>query len=246
MKPHLLLLPGLLCDPASWGSVPAALAAVAHCHVADYGAADSITAMAQGVLRDAPEHFSMAGHSMGGRVALEIVRLAPHRVDTIALLDTGHLPRPIGPAGEVEAAKRHELLALARSQGMRTMGAQWAAGMVAPNRLQDVALMDSILAMIERKTPDIFAAQIKALLDRPDASAVLSSLQQPLWLICGRQDSFSPVSQHEAMAQLALHARLCVLEDCGHMSAMEQPEAMVQVLRDWLVSTPVGLAAASV
>lgn len=234
MKPHLLLLSGLLCDQDSWGLVPSALAPVAHCHVPDYGLADSITAMAQGVLQDAPERFSMAGHSMGGRVAMEIVRLAPQRVEKVALLDTGHLPRPPGAAGEAEAAKRHELLAMARSQGMRAMGAQWAAGMVEPRRLDDVALMQSILAMVERKTPDIFAAQIKALLNRPDATAVLSSLQQPLLLVCGRQDSFSPVSQHETMASLAPDSRLSVIEHCGHMSAMEQPHAMVQLLTEWL------------
>lgn len=240
MKPHLLLLPGLLCDQASWGLVPPALAAVAHCQVVDYGAADSLAAMAEGVLRAAPARFSMAGHSMGGRVAMEILRLAPQQVEKIALLDTGHLARPAGAAGEAEAAKRHELLALARSQGMRAMGAQWAAGMVRPQALSDSVLMDRILAMIERKTPDIFAAQIKALLARPDASAVLVALKQPLHLICGRQDSFSPVSQHEAMATLVPHARLSVIEDCGHMSAMEQPQAMVQLLTEWLLHSPFG------
>lgn len=240
MKPSLLLLPGLLCDQASWGLVPPALAAVAHCEVADYGAADSLAAMAQGVLRSAPPRFSVAGHSMGGRVAMEIMRLAPQRVEKIALLDTGHLRRSAGDAGEAEAAKRHELLALARNQGMRAMGAQWAAGMVRPQALGDAVLMDGILAMIERKTPDIFSAQIKALLNRPDASAVLSALRQPLLLICGRQDSFSPVSQHEAMAALVPHATLRVIEDCGHMSAMEQPHAMVTLLTEWLLHASSG------
>ena len=236
MKPHLLLLPGLLCDQASWGSVPTELADIAQIQVADYGMADSLTAMAQGVLQNAPERFSMAGHSMGGRVAFEILRLAPQRVEKVAILDSGHLPRPSGEAGQAESAKRHALLALARSQGMRAMAAAWSASMVEQSRLQDTDLMESIWQMVERKNPDIFAAQINALLNRPDASAQLRSLTHPLLLICGRHDTHSPVSQHEAMQALAPASALSVIEECGHMAQMEAPQAMVALLRQCLLA----------
>ena len=90
--------------------------------------------MAEAVLRTAPERFSVAGHSMGGRVALEIYRLAPDRVARIALLNTGYLPLAAGAAGEEETRKRGELVALAQSQGMRAMLAQWLPPMIDSRR----------------------------------------------------------------------------------------------------------------
>jgi pimeloyl-ACP methyl ester carboxylesterase len=240
MKPHLILLPGLLCDEAVWAPLLKDLNSVTQSHIPDYGSADSLTAMAEGVLRNAPERFSVAGHSMGGRVAMEIMRLAPQRVERLALMDTGFEARRPGADGEAEAAKRHALLDIARSEGMRAMGERWASGMVHPERLQDAALMGDILDMIERKSPDIFAAQIRALLARPDATPVLTSLAtrdtlaQPVLLMCGRQDSWSPPAQHEAMLRLAPQADLVIIEDSGHMSTMERPAAVAQTMLAWL------------
>lgn len=120
------MLPGLLCDAMVWTPVlsnqAAQLAAAADCQILGYGEADSIAAMARGVLRRAPVKFALAGHSMGGRVALEVMRLAPARVTHLALLDTGYQRRPDGQAGERERAERMALLALARTEGMRAMG----------------------------------------------------------------------------------------------------------------------------
>ncbi|KEA65162.1 Beta-ketoadipate enol-lactone hydrolase [Marinobacterium lacunae] len=231
----LMLLPGLLCDDAVWREQAEALDNW-HCQIVDYGSADTITAMADIVLRQAPARFALAGHSMGGRVALEVIRQAPERVSRIALLDTGYEGRPSGEAGEPERTKRMALLAQARTEGMRAMGEVWSRGMVHPDRLSDTALMESILAMIERKTPDLFAAQINALLNRPDATAVLRALRCPTLLMVGRQDSWSPVERHEEMARLAPDSVLQVIEDAGHMSTMEQPQAVSAMLRQWLAS----------
>jgi pimeloyl-ACP methyl ester carboxylesterase len=109
----------LICDQTAWQQQMDALSDLADCTCADYGSLDSLPAMAEAVLRTAPERFSVAGHSMGGRVALEIYRLAPDRVARIALLNTGYLPLAAGAAGEEETRKRGELVALAQSQGMR-------------------------------------------------------------------------------------------------------------------------------
>src|SRR6202167_3831774 len=98
----LLLLPGLICDQTVWQQQIDALSDLAVCTCADYGSLDSIPAMAEAVLRAAPERFSLAGHSMGGRVALQVFRLAPQRVARIALLNTGSSARPPGEAGEEE------------------------------------------------------------------------------------------------------------------------------------------------
>jgi pimeloyl-ACP methyl ester carboxylesterase len=109
----LLLLPGLICDQTVWQQQIDALSDVAVCTCADYGSLDSLPAMAEHVLRSAPERFSIAGHSMGGRIALQIYRLAPDRVARIALLNTGSSPRAPGAAGVEEARKRSELVARA-------------------------------------------------------------------------------------------------------------------------------------
>src|SRR5947208_2791497 len=98
------------------------------------------------------------------------------------------------------------------------------------------AMADSILEMIARKTPDIFAAQIKALLSRPDATAVLSQIRCPALVLCGRQDFWSVLARHEQMAAMIPNSRLVVIENCGHMSTMERPAEVTAALREWLTS----------
>ena len=232
--PHLILVPGLICDHAVWKHQARTLESLATIEVADHGSLDSLAGMAKAILDRAPDRFAIAGHSMGGRVAMEVSRLAPERVARIALMDTAYRRRAAGVAGQAEQAVRQALLDKARKDGMRAMGAQWAQNMVLSDRLSDALLMNAILDMIERKTPEIFEAQIKALLTRPDATPVLRQIQCPAMILCGRQDSWSVLSQHEEMAALIPHSRLVVIENCGHMSTMEQPEAVTAALRTWL------------
>jgi len=238
----VVFLPGLLCDRAVWEPQIAVLSQRYDCLVADYGTADSLTAMAKSVLEWAPPRFSLVGHSMGGRVALEMTRNAAQRIARLALLDTGHQARPEGEVGEAEARKRYRLLDIALSQGMRVMGREWVQGMVHPERLQDRGLMDPIMAMIERKTPGIFAAQIRALLSRPSAEAVLRAIHCQTLILCGRQDSWSPLARHEEMARMITGARLAVIEDSGHMITLERPEAVTAELESWLAAARPGAA----
>ncbi len=230
----VVFLPGLVCDAAVWERQVAAISTRRECVVADYDASDSIPAMAQRVLSAAPARFCVAGHSMGGRVALEILRAAPQRVARLALLDTGYQARPEGEAGAEEARKRHRLLDLAARLGMRAMGLEWVQGMVHPLRLQDAPLMDAILAMIERKSVAIFAAQIRALLDRPSADSLLARIRVPTLILCGREDAWSPLARHQDMASVISGARLAAIDDCGHMSTMERPAEVLTALETWL------------
>ncbi len=232
----LVLLPGLMCDRAVWEPQIAALEGV-RCVVVDYGGADSLAAMAQRALEAAPPRFALAGHSMGGRVALEMLRGAPERITRVALFDTGYQARPEGQAGQAEASQRLGLLELARTQGMRAMGREWVQGMVHPERLWDEPLVESILEMIERKTPEIFAAQIGALLSRPSAEGVLRAIGCPTLIGCGRQDLWSPLARHEAMARLVPGARLEIIENSGHMVTMERPEQVRSALCLWLAGS---------
>jgi pimeloyl-ACP methyl ester carboxylesterase len=190
--------------------------------------------MAQAVLSVAPERFSVAGHSMGGRVALEIYRLAPGRVARIALFNTGYLPLAAGAAGEEEIRKRGELVTLARSEGMRVMLRQWLPPMIDSRRINDTVLVNSILEMMSRKTPEIFAAQVRALLARPDAGPVLEQIRCPALLLTGREDGWSGPAQHQAMAAKIAGSRLVVVPDCGHMSTLERPLEVNAALGAWL------------
>ena len=228
----LMLLPGLMCDAAVWA--PQVQALPARCVVPAWGLRDSLTAMAQKVLDEAPtERFSLAGHSMGGRVALEVVRLAPQRVQRLALLDTGIHPLAAGAAGEKERVGRVALLEIARSKGMRAMGETWARGMVHPSRL-GTPLFESVLDMLERSDPAQFAAQINALLTRRDAAPQLPGIACPTLVLCGRDDAWSPPAQHEAMQAAIPYATLSIVENCGHMCTLEQPQAVTEALALWL------------
>jgi pimeloyl-ACP methyl ester carboxylesterase len=232
-----LLLPGLLCDQAVWAGQIAALSPGVRCLVAEYGEIDSLPQMAQAALALAPPRFILMGHSMGGRVALEIMRTAGARVSALALLDTGYQGRPSGAAGEAEVRARQGLVQLARSRGMRAMGEVWVQDMVLRSRLADAALIESILGMVERRTPEVLAAQIRALLARPEAADVLPRIRCPTLVVCGREDTWSPLARHEAMQRLIPASQLAVIEDCGHMAPMEQPAAVSAQLVPWLTST---------
>lgn len=226
-----VLLPGLLCDRAVW---QAQIDAIGPCHVADYGMLDTLPAMAAHVLAMAPPGpLAVAGHSMGGRVAFEMWRQAPERIERLALLDTSYHPLDEGEAGEAERAGRMSLLAIARRDGMRTMAREWAMGMVHPGR-HGTPLFEAVLDMFERKTPDVFAAQINALLTRPDCTELLTTIRCPTLLLCGRDDAWSPPARHEFMQRHIAGSRLVVVETCGHMSMMEQPEAVSSALAEWL------------
>jgi len=237
-KPLILLLPGLLCDKAVWEAQIGALQEVATCLVPDYGLLDSIEGMAgQALSLAGGRSFALAGHSMGGRVALEIMRRAPDQVQRLALLDTGFQPLASGPAGEQERVGRMALLARSRSAGMRAMGEQWARGMVHPEHV-GAPVFQAILDMIARSTPDQFEAQIRALLARPDATAVLAAVRCPTLLLCGRQDAWSPLARHEEMQRHIRGSDLKVIEQSGHMTTMEQPQAVTSLLREWIDRTP--------
>ena len=234
MPNTLILLPGLVCDGATWAAQIQALSPRVRCHVPDYALRDSITAMAQHVLDTAPaQTFALAGHSMGGRVALEVLRLAPQRVHHLALLDTGTHPLPAGDAGVRERTGRMGLLQIAERQGMRAMAAQWAKPMVHHSR-HGTKVFEAVLDMLSRSSAEQYAAQINALLNRPDAAPVLPTIACPTLVLTGREDLWSPPEQHERMAAAIPGAALCIVEQCGHMSTLEQPEVVTAAFERWL------------
>lgn len=228
MRPRIVFLPGLLCDDATFAEQRAALAPHAETAVADFTGCDTIEAMAEAALAVFDGPVSLVGFSMGGRAALEAVRRAPQRVERLVLMDTGATP-----ARDGEAAGRMELVELAQREGMRALAARWLPPMVHPERETDPSLVGPIGAMVERMSPAIFARQIRALLARPDARPVLPAIAVPTLVVVGRQDRWSPLAQNRELAETIPGARLAVIEDAGHFSPMERPQAVAAALLDF-------------
>ena len=207
---------------------------IAHTTV-DHGDAASLVTMAERILHNAPAVFDLAGHSMGGRVALEVMRLAPQRVRRLALLGTGFRAKESGAAGAEELRKRQVLLDMAHTQGVRAMAAEWVKPMVAPSRLGDAAFVDTIVAMIARKSEDIYKRQIKALIERPDASDVLSQIHIPTLVMAGAFDGWASPAQHQDIADhIPAKPEVAVIGPSGHMMMMEEPQLVAQHFNQWL------------
>jgi pimeloyl-ACP methyl ester carboxylesterase len=234
VKTSLILVPGLLCDEVVWAHQSEALSGLADVHIATNGARDSLVAMAEAIIAQAPPRFALAGHSMGGRVALEVIRRVPERVTALALMDTGHHALAAGEPGEREVAGRVALVEKSRRQGMRAMGWEWMQGMVYPSRLADAALVNAILDMIAAKTPDLYAAQTRALVNRPEATSLLPKIRCPTLVLCGQEDLWAPPQRHEEMSKLIPGSKLTTVPYCGHMSTMEQPAAVSDAMLAWL------------
>lgn len=227
---ELVLLPGLLCDADLWRDQVAALGTDVACRVADLTRGDTIGALAGAVLDRAAPTFALAGFSFGGYVAQEIVRRAPERVERLALIDTSF--RADTPERQ---AARQALSAAARQPGrFAGITGRMLPTFVHPDRLGDETLVGRIKVMTQRVGREVFARQNT--MPRLDGEAVLRALNCPVLVLCGRQDVLTPPSGHEEMAALIPHASLRVIENCGHMAPMEQPEAVTSELRRWLRS----------
>ncbi|WP_127104142.1 alpha/beta fold hydrolase [Pararhodobacter zhoushanensis] len=222
-----LLIPGLLCDAYCWEPVLERLPA----QVADLSTQDSLTDMARDLLAQNPGPLRVAGHSMGARVAIEMTRLAPERIEKLALLDTG-----IHPLKPGEPASRAEIVKFAYDHGMQALAERWLPPMVWTGNQTNAALMADLTAMVLRMNPDLHARQIKALVERPDATAAMAQITCPVLLMVGRYDQWSPVAQHEDMLALLPDAQLDIIEDAGHFAPVERPDAvadrLVPFLRD--------------
>ncbi len=228
-KTPLVLLPGLLCDAALWRGPVEELADIAEPWIADLTRDDSMTAMAHRVLGEAPPQFALAGLSMGGYVAQEIMRQAPGRVSRLALLDTS------ARADTAEqTVRRRGLIELAERGEFRGVTPRLLPVFLHPDRLDDKPLIASVTAMAERVGKDAFLRQQRAIMGRIDGRASLGAIKCPTLVLCGREDQLTPLELHEEIAGLIRGARLAVVEECGHLSTMERPWEVGVFLRQWL------------
>lgn len=226
----LLLLPGLLCDAVLWRHQLTNLADLVAATVADLSAADSMEALARSVLAEAPERFALAGLSMGGYVAFEIMRQAPERVTRLALLDTTARP---DTAEQTE--RRKALIYLTQDGRFNQVMPRLLPMLIPPARRDDRALVETVVGMADRIGADAFVRQQTAIMHRSDSRPSLPAIGCPTLVLGGREDALTPP---EVMAEIAAGipgARHLIIDQCGHLSPLERPEEVTWLLRGWLL-----------
>jgi pimeloyl-ACP methyl ester carboxylesterase len=227
---QLILLPGLLCDAALWRHQVENLADIAAPIVADLTQHNTIEAMASSVLAAAPARFALAGLSMGGYVAQQIMRVAPERVERLALLDSS--ARADTPE---QTERRRGLIQLARAGKFKGVSPRLLPQFLHPDRLTDAALTEAVMQMAERVGREAFLRQEEAIMGRIDGRGDLRRIACPTLLLCGAQDVLTPPKVHHEMAERIPHARLTIIENCGHLSTMERPAEVTEAMRGWLL-----------
>jgi pimeloyl-ACP methyl ester carboxylesterase len=227
----LVLVPGLLCTRALWEAQLTGLADIAQMTVADHTRHDTMTGIAESILAAAPHRFALAGLSMGGYIAFEVMRLAPERVTRLALLDTGS--RADTPE---RSAMRRELIAAAERDGTRTVQERLLPVLIHKERLTDKPLVEAVLKMGHDTGVDAFRRQQMALIGRYDSRPMLASITCPTLVLIGREDALTPLELSQEMAAGIPKAKLEIVSDCGHLSTMERPQQVNNVLRSWLTA----------
>jgi len=228
---QLVLVPGSLCDERVWHNQAEALSGIAEITVPHLHGHDSLASMAQATLDVAPERFALCGFSMGGRVALEMVRLAPERITRLALMDAS-----IHPLAEGEAERRQPQIDMARQEGLAAFARWWNPRIVHPSKLEDAQLMGLLEAMATGFTPEEYEMEARALLTRPDPRGLLAGIAVPVLVLAGAEDPLSGPERNRSIAEAIPGARLVQIEGAAHFPMLEKPEEVNAALREWLAA----------
>ncbi|SFL22587.1 alpha/beta fold hydrolase [Shimia haliotis] len=229
MSEPLVLLPGMMCDARVFTHQLAALSRDRPVTIAPITQGERIGDIAADILGKMPEKFALAGLSMGGIVAMEILRRAPERVTRIALMNTNPLAE-----SPTSAAAYEPWIVKASAGGLEDVMSDF----MRPEYLAPGAGRAQVLAMVQAMAKsmgaDVFVQQARALQRRMDQQKTLRRLKCPALVLCGEHDGLTPVKRHEFMAELIPYAQLRVIANAGHLPVLEQPEATTQALYDWL------------
>lgn len=227
--PNLLILPGLLGDARAWQAQVAGLKHHANCVVADLSAADSIVGMAASSLRRvAPGPLAVAGHSMGGYVALEIARQVPDRIVGLALINTN-----ARPDSEQATEDRRRMMKLAETDFERVVNALLPK-LLSVDHLRDATMVATIKAMATAVGKDGYVRSQTAIINRIDSRPHLAKIRCPTLVVAGRDDALMPLAVLEELSAGIAGSRLVVAEKCGHMATLEQAQMVTMNLVHWL------------
>ena len=227
----IVLVPGLNCSARLYGEQIPSLWQFGPVMVADHRREDSIAGVARRILADAPPHFALAGLSMGGYIAFEILRQAPARVIRLALLDTGP-----GPETPERTGQREPLLRMARDGRFAEITDDQFPLLVHRRRAGDTALRAIVRAMNEETGADAYIRQQQAIIGRSDSRPDLAAVTCPTLVLVGEDDQLTPPALAQEMARGIRGARLVVVPESGHLSTLERPAAVTQALVEWMTS----------
>ena len=225
----LILLPGMMCDARLFAPQIAVLHDSMRISVPLPVSAPNMAQLAAEVLADAPDRFALGGVSMGGILAMEIIRQAPQRVTHLALIDTN----PFAERDEVKARRTPQMDAVRDGRLAAVMRDEMKPSYFT-HRADNADLLDLTMAMASDLGPDAFIAQSLALRDRTDYEATLRHVTCSTLILCGRHDQLCPVERHEAMKAMIPHARLCIVEEAGHLPTIETPGIVTTALQELL------------
>jgi Predicted hydrolases or acyltransferases (alpha/beta hydrolase superfamily) len=224
----LLLIPGMMCDARMWGGLPEALHPLAVHHALPFGG-ETMTEIASAILREAPPRFALAGLSMGGIVAMEMLAQAPDRIERLALLDTN--PRAELP--EVRARRAPQVDRVLAGGLEAVMRDEMTPNYLAPgSERQDI--LDLCMDMALSLGPDVFRRQSLALRDRKDRQDVLATFDGPALVLMGEEDRLCPRDRHELMHALMPQSDFVVIAGAGHLPTLERPDETTRAVRRWL------------
>lgn len=229
---NLILLPGMMCDARLFGPQIGALSSLFTLHLPPIAGSDSIAdiaGIAAEILRHAPPVFALAGLSMGGIVAMEIMAQAPDRVTKIALLDTNALAEP--PEAQ---ARRIPQIARVLAGGLDAIMANELIPRYLNNAAQHTDIMALCMDMARNLGPQVFARQSRALASRPDQTQTLASYGRPALILMGEDDILCPKPRHDLMHALMPQSRLAIIPGAGHLPTLEKPMETTAELRRWL------------
>ena len=225
----VLFIPGLACNHTMWRHQIAALARHTKVFTADLPATDCLIEMTAIILRAAPERFHCVGSSMGGYIALEIMRQAPERVETLSLLVT--TPEP---DTEAVAGRRQDLQESVRRGEWQSLWRSITPRFVSAKRKGDTALVEAFVDQISETCPQAFLLHQTAMMVRPSYVEILPQIRCATNVIIGEDDIIIPPKIQEAMADKIPGAVKTYIPDCGHIPSMEKPQEVAQILNNWV------------
>jgi len=229
MSKNLILVPGLLCNHDLWLDQIGAFEEDFDLSLFDHTQRDNLPDMVRDFLAEAPDKFNLAGLSMGGYIAFEVMRQAPERVEKLILLDTN---ARADRAPQIDM--REALIMRAGKEDIRSIAQELTEYLIHPDRLNDADLCERILDMASDVGAEAFQRQQRALIKRPDSRDLLPGIICPVLIICGAQDCLTPPKVHQEMADLIPGAHYHQILHCGHLSTMEQPEEVNALMREFL------------